>query len=187
MQKHIFWRFAIATTTLSTILGMILPTLANSPGNLNNSQIQSLQSLGISVAVPRYIPNGFNLSKLTIQPSTSRRPGYEIIYRNSQNHCFYVSGSAAGIGGPEAEYLYPVTTPLFGKTSININAVFEEPINQSPSAELLNSPQSEIWSFSTQNAVNYGVATEEKREGCVKNQSLTPLEIEKILQSLTWL
>lgn len=187
MQKYNFWSRAIAATAFSTILGVVFPILANPPGNLNDSQVQSLQTLEIPVAVPRYIPEGFNLSKLTVQPSTSRRPSYEILYRNSQNHCFYVSGFVGGIGGPEAEYIYPVTTPLFGETTINIGAVYGEPYDQSPSPELLNSPQSQIWSFSTKNPVIYGIGTEERREECRQNRTLTPLEMEKVLQSLTWL
>lgn len=81
-----------------------------------------------------------------------------------------------------------IQTPLFGQTTINIGAVFDgSSYNQTPSPQQLTTPQSEIWSFSVKDSVIYGIGTEEKRKGCTINQTLTPLEIKKIMQSMTWL
>ncbi|WP_254174608.1 hypothetical protein [Planktothrix pseudagardhii] len=176
-------------TTICLIFPLSINTLAESLGNLNNTQIQSLENLGIPVALPNYIPPGFSVSKFTTQGSpTSGRSSYEILYRNSDNHCFYISGFMGGTGGPEAGFLFTIETSLFGKTTINIGAVFDgSSYNKIPSPEQLNSPQSEIWSFSVKDSVIYGIGTEEKREGCTINQTITPLEIKKIMQSMTWL
>lgn len=92
-------------TTICLILPLSINTLAESFG-LNNTQIQSLQNLGISVALPTYIPPGFSVSQLITQGSqNSGRSSYEILYRNFDNHCFYISGSMGGVGGPESGFV----------------------------------------------------------------------------------
>ncbi len=88
-------------TTICLTFSLSMNTLAESLGNLNNTQIQSLKNLGIPVALPNYIPPGFSVSKFTTQGSpTSGRSSYKVLYRNSDNHCFYPKVTMALRGWP---------------------------------------------------------------------------------------
>lgn len=191
MQPAIWNRSATLLAALTVFSAGLTPLAAwaDASANLTQTQVRALKSVGIAIALPGYVPPGFKLTKLKTTPAKpSGRPSYDLLYRNASGSCFYISGSVAGVGGPEASYSFPVTTQLFGKTSINIGATFGPgPYDQKPSAQQLNSPQSEIWSFSTIKGVIYGIGTQEKRDGCGVNRRITPLEIEKIMQSLAWL
>ena len=204
MQKHFFLGRAIALVTCTTFL-VVFPHTSYSqanPKSLNNSQVQSLKAVGISIAVPSYIPNGFEVSKVDTEPCApnatrnsqgicNSRSSYKILYRNSGSTCFSVYGQyTRGIGGGAGEFSFPVVTELFGKTWIGFGKLSEGYADKTPSSQQLRSPQQNISSFPVYQPgtpIIYGVRTVENQDGCTVNQTLTPLEIEKVLQSLRWL
>ncbi len=200
MKKHFFLGRAIALAALATLLVIFVPTFysfANSSEKLNDSQVQSLKSLGISIAVPSYIPQGYTVDKVTIRDASNDWRGYSILYSNSERTCFYISGNinprGASIYEEPFKYSFPVVTRLLGETPILFGDVDNpEAIGQVPSPQQLNSPQSLMISgfelkIANGISVEYDVGTETEEDGCSANRSLTPLEMEKILQSLTWL
>lgn len=196
MKKHLFLSRAIALATLATLPVIFLPTFysfADSPGNFSDSQVQSLKSLGIPIPVPIYIPKGFTLHEVTIHHiGDHNETSYKILYRNSENTCFSVFGSINYRGASAYEepstYSFPVITKLLGKTHIVFDSRSGSTlVYQVPSPQQLNSPQSRMFAAFDAPSGEYIIGTDEQTDGCRVNQSLTPLELEKILQSLTWL
>ncbi len=170
-------------------------------GKLNDAQIKAVKAVGISIAVPSYVPTGFAVHKLTTEPCPADAPrntagvclarsSYQILYRDPANVCFAVYGTyTRGIGGGGSGFSFDVKTKLLGETGISFGTSknYEDKV---PSPQQLRSPQQNIWSFpvyqkGTSNI--YGIRTIENQSGCGSNRRLTPLEMEKILQSLTWL
>lgn len=165
-------------------------------GLLTTAQSRSLQSLGIKIAVPSYVPQGFTVANVKTEPCLAQSPRtangvcrfgptYHILYRNPQRTCFEISAIGGGLGGPDPEFVLPVETKLLGSTTLGFGKVPGD--GKQPSAKQLTLPQSQIWSWPAGNSPYYQIATVENRAGCGKNLSLTPLEVKKILQSLTWL
>jgi hypothetical protein len=85
---------------------------------------------------------------------------------------------------------------LLGKTTINFGAFTTSEKPASP--EQLTIPQPRIWSWPAGQSPSYGISTVENQDGigtvenenqdsCEANLTLTPLELKKIFQSLTWL
>jgi len=194
--------WAIAPPALTTLSLGLLPiiALANRPGNLNAVQARSLKTVGISVAVPSYIPQQFQVAAITTNPcppnakrdskgNCTSRSGYKILYRNPNQTCFEVYGEfTRGIGGGAGEFAFPVDTKLFGQTWIGFgNKNYDE---KKPSSQQLNSPQPNLSSFPVYQAgtaIIYGIRTVEAGNGCGINRNLTPLEVKTILQSFIWL
>jgi hypothetical protein len=118
---------AIPVTNLASVTAEESPNrgqfLANS--QLSQTQIDRLKSLGTKVAVPSYVPAGFQVAGLQIKPCPSgvRRfcPDYAIIYRNSNNSCFAIESTGGGIGDMPSDNLeksYPVNNPILGKSAV---------------------------------------------------------------------
>jgi hypothetical protein len=108
------------TTAERPIQGQLL---ANA--QLSEKQTNQLKSLGIKVAIPSYIPTGFEVASVLIKPCPSgvRRfcPDYAIIYRNSNNSCFAINSTGGGIGdlpSADLEQKYPVNNPILGKSVV---------------------------------------------------------------------
>jgi hypothetical protein len=173
-----------------------LPALGNAPGNLTVEQARSLKALGIKIAVPSYVPTGFRVASVTMEPCppNAKRtatgvcrfgPTYRILYRNPQRTCFEINAVGGGLGGPDPEFVFPVEIKLLGKTTLGFG---KTPGDGMPaSAQQLATPQSHIWSWPAGQSPYYQISTVENKDGCGTNRSLTPLEAKKILQSLTWL
>ncbi len=178
--------------------------LANEPGNLTTSQAQKLKALGIKIAVPSYIPPGFNVIKLTTEPCppNARRgktgvcddlhPSYQILYRNSQQTCFDVTAVGGGLGGDDGDFMLPVDTKLLGKVNLELGTDMGP--GKRPTPQQLNTVQSNIWTYpkgvnrgSPPYSPYYAISTVENQNGCGKNLNLTPLDMKAIIQSLTWL
>ena len=97
--------------------------LANA--QLSEKQTNQLKSLGVNIAIPSYIPPGFQVASVLIKPCPSgvRRfcPDYAIIYRNSNNSCFAINSTGGGVGDlppVDLEQKYPVNNPILGKSVV---------------------------------------------------------------------
>jgi hypothetical protein len=166
-------------------------------GKLTIEQSQSLKTLGIKIAVPSYIPTGFTVASVTMEPCPSDEPkrtatgvcgdgpSYSILYRNPQFTCFEIREAGGGLGGPGGDFVFPVQIKLLGETTVNFGALTTSEKPASP--QQLTIPQPGIWSWPAGQSPYYGISTVENQDGCGANLSLTPLEVKKILQSLTWL
>ncbi|MFM7601320.1 MAG: hypothetical protein ACKO7R_09005 [Pseudanabaena sp.] len=97
MKYTICLSLAVSITSLIT---STLPAHAQTGHSLlSDSQKASLKSLGIKVAIPKYVPQGFRVATIRTEPCRDGeradangvcrfRPGYTVLYRNAQNHCF---------------------------------------------------------------------------------------------------
>ena len=171
---------------------------------LSTSQKESLKSLGIKIATPRYVPQGFRVVAIKTEPCRAGeradangvcrfRPSYAVLYRNAQNHCFVVDAIGGGIGGPSGRYTRSVNTKILGMVDVNIdtsNSGMSEPITSA----IANTPQKRLWSFPAGNSPFYQVATLEGKANrisstitCSTEAHMTPNEFTKIVQSLDWL
>ncbi|HLO86187.1 MAG TPA: hypothetical protein VK203_14420 [Nostocaceae cyanobacterium] len=94
---------------------------------LTTAQIEQLVSLdqnnskGVSarIVLPTYIPTGFHVDIFRVSDDTRYGIGarYDILYRNSSNSCFSISGGfALPTGGSPADYkTVEVSSPALGK------------------------------------------------------------------------
>ncbi|MEG4484573.1 hypothetical protein [Microcoleus sp. D2_18a_B4] len=108
------------TAELSTNQGQLL---ANA--QLSDRQTNQLKSLGTKVAIPSYIPAGFQVASVQVKPCPSgvRRfcPNYAITYRNSNNSCFAIESTGGGIGdmpSADLEQEYAVNNRILGKSAL---------------------------------------------------------------------
>ncbi|MEG4498765.1 hypothetical protein QUB05_16185 [Microcoleus sp. F10-C6] len=92
---------------------------------LSDIQTNQLKSLGVKVAIPSYIPAGFQVASVQVKPCPSefRRfcPNYAIIYGNSNNSCFAIESTGGGIGdmpSTDLERSYPVNNSILGKSAV---------------------------------------------------------------------
>lgn len=171
---------------------------------LSTSQKESLKSLGIKIAIPRYVPQGFRVVTIKTEPCRASeradangvcrfRPSYAVLYRNAQNHCFVVDAIGGGIGGPDGRYTRAVNTKILGMVDVNIdtsNGAMSEPITTA----IANTPQKRLWTFPAGKAPFYAVGTLEGKANrisstitCSTEAHMTPNEFTKIVQSLDWL
>ena len=190
---------------IASLIPSALPAYAQSGHSLlSASQKASLKSLGIKVAIPRYVPQGFRVVAIKTDPCPAGarvgangvcrfRPNYAVLYRNAQNHCFAVDAIGGGIGGPNGRYTRAVNTKILGMVDVNIdtsNGAMSKPIT----AAIANSPQKRLWTFPAGKSPFYAVATLEGKANrisstitCSTEAHMTPNEFTKIVQSLDWL
>jgi hypothetical protein len=166
---------------------------------LSASQQRSLKSLGIKIAVPRYVPMGFRVVAVTTEPC---RPGstvdangvcrfgpeYTVVYGNARNNCFVVSGTGGGIGGPGGRFTRAVNTKLLGRVDVNVGTGNAAPMT----AAIANTPQENVWTFPAGTSPFYSVGTMVDNRArslttCSQGAYMTPNELIKIVQSLEWL
>jgi hypothetical protein len=86
---------------------------------LTPAQVQLLQSLGMKIAVPTYIPAGFEITivRAEILPgSAGGTPRYILFYRDSNNSCFGIEATGGGGRNPELESSLPVNSRFFGSS-----------------------------------------------------------------------
>ncbi|MCT7990645.1 hypothetical protein [Laspinema olomoucense] len=158
----------------------------------------ALAALNIPVAVPTYIPEGFTLSQIKINLCSSDIPqggecregsSYEIIYRNADNVCVIIDAIGGGLGGPDSEFHYSIETPLLGEVEIGFGEIPGG--RNTPTPEQLTNPQSRLYSFpakaTSTSSPYYAVRVPENRYACGSNTGISPLEVERILQSLVLL
>jgi hypothetical protein len=175
---------------------------ANGHSLINSSFSRELKSLGIKIALPQYVPEGFWAAAVRTEPCRQGdnvdangvcrfRPEYTVIYRNPQNHCFVVDAIGGGIGGPSGRYTRAVSTQLLGKVDVNIDRGMGEPMTEA----IANTPQENVWSFPAGKSPFYSVRTIDSKAAnrinaaiiCSDTAYMTPNEFTKIVQSLEWL
>lgn len=180
------------------------PVYAQSNGHsLVEPKLQrSLKSLGIKVALPQYVPQGFRVALVRTEPC--RRgdridangvcrfgPDYTVVYRNAQSQCFGVSATGGGLGGPSGRYTREINSRLLGKVDVNIGTGNGDPIT----GAIARTPQKNVWTFPAGNSPYYSVRTIDDRipgwlssETTCKNTAfMTPNELIEIVQSLEFL
>lgn len=179
--------------------------VATSPlpfSGFTNAQKASLRALGIPIVIPNYVPNTFQVAKVDTTLCKAGTPqrgacregsSYAIVYRDPQNTCLVVHAIGGGVGGGAAEFEWRTQTRLLGEVLILFGNVSGE--NQPPPLAKLRQPQPNLSSFpaqlqtSARRSPYYSVAagdSEYYRQtyGCGKNASITPLELERVVQSL---
>jgi|LakMenE01Jun11ns_1017448.scaffolds.fasta_scaffold9704106_1 hypothetical protein len=141
--------FAILLPALSAISCVFasVPTYAEPQlSGMTNQQQAALRQLGFKVAVPGYVPKGFHVAKVTIEPLISGRsriglPAYRITYRSAGGSCFEVNGVNGGVGDMWGEFKIPVTSKLLGPTTLYFST---RPGNltgdRTPSSAMLRTP-----------------------------------------------
>ena len=181
--------------------------IAQTPGGLSETQKTSLSELGIPVVIPTYMPAGFQLSEVIANsckagsPRTSfcrEGPHYTLVYRNDQKTCLLMKAVGGGVGGGASEFEFQTRTTLLGDVSILFGKTSGG--NQPLAAEQLGELQPNLYSFpaslkslpGSSRSPYYWVTAgdssyDQETYGCGQNVSLTPLELEKIIQSLVLL
>ena len=162
---------------------------ANGHSLLSASNQESLKSLGMKVAVPQYVPQGFQTAEIKTKPCTASDkkfcrsdPQYEVKYRNGENHCFSVSAVSGGVGGPDGgRYNRAVDTKLFGKVNVAVDMRNRDRIMEPMTEDIANTPQKDISILPAGNSPFYFVNT------CSEAAFMTPNEFIKIVQSLEFL
>jgi hypothetical protein len=194
------------TLCLSLVVGIAsfipsaLPAHAQNGGNLlSASQQRSLKSLGIKIAIPQYVPQGFRVVSVKTEPC--RRgdridangvcrfgPDYTVVYGNARNHCFAVSAIGGGLGGPNGRYTREVNSKILGKVDVNVGMGSGERMT----AAIANTPNENVWTFPAGKSPFYSVGTTIDNRAraattCNKAAFMTPNELIKIVQSLEFL
>jgi hypothetical protein len=169
--------FAAAITLVAT--SVAVPTVAKSQtAGLTSTQQANLKSLGIKIVVPRYIPQGFQVTKISTEPCRSAgvcrvgQPSYKITYRSPKKACFDVEGTGGGIGGPDLENAIPAKSKLFGSTQVGFfrnTHLSSDWLTLSPDSGPFYRLYSRAW----------------KPDGCASK--ITSQEAVKIVESLGWL
>ncbi len=80
-----------------------------------------LLALGIPVAIPTYLPSGFDLVAYEVgtEPEgAAAGPYYALTYRNAESQCFTIEATSGGVGGPVLEKRRPIESPLFGSSYV---------------------------------------------------------------------
>ncbi|MEO0539952.1 MAG: hypothetical protein AAFZ80_03695 [Cyanobacteria bacterium P01_A01_bin.105] len=76
-----------------------------------------LLALGIPIAIPTYLPPGFDLAAYdTGNPPTG--PYYGLVYRNAESQCFAIEGTSDGGSSPVLSGRRPLESPLFGSSYV---------------------------------------------------------------------
>ena len=188
--------------------------IAQSSNSLTSQQRALIDSTGINIVVPDYIPRGFQVYDVRVKcpecrgRNSPRGPSYGIIYRKAANDaCFSIDATTGGIGGRlggEYTYSYPITTRLFGNASVifTSNSFLDMRSQNLPSQQQKRSPQPYL---GTEWARNISISSSFYRllgadfvrqsyYGHRRNQpkticrnDITPLEAEKIVKSLKFL
>ncbi|MEE3719275.1 hypothetical protein V2H45_21255 [Tumidithrix elongata RA019] len=188
----------IALIVCAASLSNFLQPAYSQTTHLSDAQQSALKSLGIPVAVPSYIPEGFRVTQMSLKLCAADAPrigdcregsSYEIRYRNDKNACFNFYAIAGGVGGGYGEFAYRSQTQTLGKVIIEFGQL--NGANKTPTPEQLRVPQPKLGSFPARlespRTPYYSLQVEEEQYFCVKNTTITPLAIEKMLNSLVWL
>ncbi|WP_434686507.1 hypothetical protein [Pseudanabaena minima] len=194
---------AIAQTTTAppTPIAEKTPEAAANGHSLVNSFKGKLDSLGIKIALPTYVPQGFWIAAVRTEPCRQGDtvdangvcrfgPEYTVIYRNSQDHCFTVEATGGGLGGPSSRYTRAVRSKIFDKVDVMIGTGNDQPITDA----IANTPQ-ELRTDYAGNSPFYAVRTIKSQAAswidaaiiCSDAVHMTPNEFIKIVESLDWL
>lgn len=93
------------------------------------AQQRLLQAAGLRLALPTWVPAGFELTTVQVQADRQTRIGgltYTAIYQRydratQRTTCFAIEATNGGIGGlPPGRQRYPVNSPVFGRTTLEV-------------------------------------------------------------------
>lgn len=99
----------------------------SSEAQLSQAQVRLLESLGLRIVIPSYVPPGFKLEKVEAELDHSSTVGgisYRIIYRkyetgSGKDFCFAIEATNGGIGDlPSGERSFPVNSSVLGKSTL---------------------------------------------------------------------
>ncbi len=198
----LFSLFSLTASLAAPVYAQSNSSTSNGHSLVNSSFRTKLKSLGIKVALPKYVPQGFWMAAVRTEPCPAGAsvnangvcrfgPDYTVIYRNRQNHCFTVSATGGGLGGPGGRYSRAVNTRLLGKVDVNIDTGMGEPITQA----IARTPQKNVWSFPAGKSPFYSMRTIDSKAASLINAAIicgdtahmTPNEFIKVVQSLEFL
>lgn len=144
-------------------------------------QIEQLKSIGIKIAVPAYVPDGFRVYKVEAwKDDEGWGPSYLITYRGPDNACFFIDASSGGIGDfiPEDpnDPGIPINSPIFGRARLYTKPFGSDWLSETPG-------EAPVYSFST------SMGTERTPSNCKRANliDLSPPEAVKIVESLQYL
>ncbi len=173
------------------------PATANGHSLLSANDQETLKSLGIKIAIPQYVPQGFRVETIVAKPCTKAdkkfcrsEPSYTVVYGNAQNYCFAVDAVSGGVGGPGGgRYNRAVDTKLLGKVDVAVDLGSRDPIQGPITEEIANVPQKNIQTLAGSEPPFYGVTTmiDNRVKSCGVEAFMTPNEFIKIVQSLEFL
>lgn len=152
-----------------------------SKSGLTAAQIQRLNALRVKIAVPTYLPTGFRVNRVLIEPcpegATRCRfgPQYAITYQGPNHSCFAIEAVGGGIGGPDLASKLPVNSSVFGKNFLYYGSGTGNP---SPTmfSDWLRGPEL-FYRFAGQGATN-------KLANC---NNISPQEAVRVTESLQYL
>jgi hypothetical protein len=190
----------LSLLTLTAAVAAPVYSQSNSnPSLLSASQQRSLKALGIKIAIPQYVPQGFRVVSVRTEPCRAGSsvdangvcrfgPDYTVVYGNDRNHCFAVSATGGGIGGPSGRYTREVNSKILGKVDVNVGMGSGERMT----AAIANTPNENVWTFPAGKSPFYSVGTTIDNRArsattCNKAAFMTPNELIKIVQSLEFL
>ncbi|NES72940.1 MAG: hypothetical protein F6K24_50970 [Okeania sp. SIO2D1] len=126
----------------------------------------------LRVIVPTYILFGFKVDKLEVIDNNSEN-SYKIIYRNSNNLCFYIGNSISGL-------IQPSTRPPSSTEAVEINSPF---INETANLAITKYDRA-----STNSSISLEFSKVEFESPCTeKDRVITTSEAVKIVESLQYL
>ena len=151
------------------------------PGGLTPAQIQKLNLLGLRIAVPTYLPRGFQASSVEIKPGRGPgRPGYTISYRGPGNTCFTINSGRGGLGGPSMEgyQTFPINALFPGRGTMYYGRSVDSSKDSSPSLFSLPIEARDGRWYAFQGAGS------REQLGC---KNISPQEAVRVIESLQYL
>ena len=192
----------LSLLSLTASLAAPVHAQSNNGHAIDSSFRRSLKSLGIEIALPKYVPQGFLVGTIKTKPCRAGAsveangvcrfgPDYTVLYHNPQkNQCFAVEATGGGLGGPGYRYVRPVRTKLLGKVDVMIGNGNERPIT----AAIADTPQQLRTDYAGKSPF-YAMRTIDSeavkrissRITCNDTAFMTPNEFIKVVQSLEFL
>lgn len=150
-------------------------------------QIQQLRGVGIKIAVPTYVPPGFQIGSVR-NISDAHYKGYKILYRRADNTCFSIEAITGGIGDdPELEHYLSYQSQLFGDGKLGYGRYTDSSLRQQfPQYEMSTGwmPAAHFHTFYRFNGANWADGHSVKPR-C--NKDITPTEAIRVIESLNYL
>lgn len=150
-------------------------------------QIQQLRGVGIKIAVPTYVPSGFQIGSVR-NISDAYYKGYKILYRRGDNTCFSIEAITGGIGDdPDLEHYLSYHSQLFGDGKLGYGKYTDSSLRQqSPQYEMSTGwmPADNFHTFYRFNGANLADGHPVKPQ-C--NKDITPTEAIRVIESLNYL
>lgn len=110
---------------LCTLCGLALAdsTAPASAAGLKAADASKLKKLGVKIVIPTYLPAGFTLKSLQVEPKGNYGKSYTLEYSGAGQQSFRVLMCTEGYGGtPPGDQEQSFTNPLFGKARLNWSA-----------------------------------------------------------------